>query len=90
VVYKNLLSLTSDEGDFFEKVQSSARCVATCSETDTDFVYISLDALMSKNFCTIDEQLGARVDFDSMMGQTLHDSLYFWAVAVRFVALAIR
>lgn len=40
----------------------------------------SFDTLLSQHFAAIDEKLGVVLDLDSMMGQSFHNALYFWAL----------
>ena len=42
----------------------------------------SFDTLLSQHFAAIDEKLGVVLDLDSMMGQSFHYALYFWALRV--------
>ena len=48
---------------------------------------VTFDALMGQHLPTIDQHLGVTVDFDSVVGKGLHDSLDLGTV--RIVALAL-
>jgi hypothetical protein len=61
--------------------------VSASSKAYTNLMDVTFDALMGQHLATIDQHLGITIDFDSVVGERLHDSFDFGTL--RIIALAI-